>query len=88
MRSASVVAAAVSAAMGAFLIFSSAEKLANARGEAAVLEQRLAEAERYRVELEEKLSHEPDAEELERLARERLGLVMHGETVFYFIPNT
>ena len=46
--------------------------------------QELRELERRNRELEARLAGEGREEELRRLARERLGMVMPGEIIFYF----
>ena len=47
----------------------------------------LAELQRQNTELEEKQAHSRDDATIESIARERLGLVMPGEIVFYFISD-
>ncbi len=49
-----------------------------------VLEEEQRELERQKQELEAGLAGEGRQEELRRLARERLGMVMPGEIIFYF----
>lgn len=51
------------------------------------LDARLAELQDENDELNEKLAHSRDDASIERIARERLGLVMPGEIVFYFISD-
>ena len=53
----------------------------------AELDTQLAELQRQNTELEEKQAHSRDDATIESIARERLGLVMPGEIVFYFISD-
>lgn len=69
------------------LFVTSVREVAEAENTAAALAE---ECERARAEkraLEAKLESAQTDEEMERLARERLGLVMPGEKIFYFITN-
>ena len=51
------------------------------------LELKQAELQRQNTEFEEKQAHSRDDATIESIARERLGLVMPGEIVFYFISD-
>ena len=67
------------------LFVTSVREVTEAENTAAALAE---ECERARAEkraLEAKLESAQTDEEIERLARERLGLVMPGEKIFYFI---
>ena len=53
----------------------------------AELDERLSELQAENCELCEKLRHSRDEDAIEAIARERLGLVMPGEIIFYFISD-
>ena len=53
----------------------------------AELDAQLAGLQQQNTELEEKQAHSRDDATIESIARERLGLVMPGEIVFYFISD-
>ncbi len=50
----------------------------------AQLEQEYSEAQQKNIKLREKIASAESEEGIEALARERLGLVMPGEKIFYF----
>lgn len=62
-------------------------ELRRAEKEYERLEAELASLERENAELTEKTAHSRDDDAIEQIARERLGLVMPGEIVFYFISD-
>ena len=62
-------------------------ELKRAVARSAELDAQLAELQRQNTELEEKQAHSRDDATIESIARERLGLVMPGEIVFYFISD-
>lgn len=63
---------------------SSSARLKKLRAAEAGLRQQLATLEQERDQLEQRLAEGISDEELERLARERLGLALPGEKIFYF----
>ena len=65
-------------------LFSRRQELREAEDRVLLMEQELRELERRNRELEARLAGEGREEELRRLARERLGMVMPGEIIFYF----
>ena len=65
-------------------IYSQERELAQSGARLLALEQELRELDRQHRTLEARLSGEGREEELRRLARERLGMVMPGEIIFYF----
>lgn len=67
------------------LFVTSVREAAQAENAAAVLEEEYGRALEERLALEEKIERAQSAEGVEQLARDRLGLVMPGEKIFYFI---
>ena len=65
-------------------LFSRRQELREAEDRVLLMEQELRELERRNRELEARLAGEGREEEVRRLARERLGMVMPGEIIFYF----
>lgn len=63
------------------------ERLRETESAAAELEQELAELQEEREQLELLLASLEDEDELRRLARQRLGMVMPNEKVFYFTTD-
>ena len=68
-------------------ILASHRAMKRAVARSAELDAQLAELQRQNTELEEKQAHSRDDATIESIARERLGLVMPGEIVFYFISD-
>lgn len=62
-------------------------ELRRARSFSAELDERLSELQAENCELCEKLRQSRDGDAIEAIARERLGLVMPGEIIFYFISD-
>lgn len=80
----------VAVALLAYALWSFASvqlELKRADMRSAELDAQLAELQRQNLELEEKQAHSRDDATIESIARERLGLVMPGEIVFYFISD-
>ncbi len=67
------------------LFVTSVREAAQAENTAAGLAEEYERARTEKLELEAKLESAQTDEGMERLARERLGLVMPGEKIFYFI---
>ena len=57
------------------------------RAEKADLEAQVAEMTQTNAELQYELAHSEDADTIEDIARNKLGLVMPGEKIFYDISN-
>ena len=72
---------------GALTLASSAGALKRAETRLELLSQELARLEGEKLRLQEKLEQELSAQELEQLARQRLGLVRPGEKIFYFTTD-
>ena len=80
----------VAVALLAYALWSFASvqlELKRAVARSTELDAQLAELQRQKTELEEKQAHSRDDATIESIARERLGLVMPGEIVFYFISD-
>lgn len=80
----------VAVALLAYALWSFASvqlELKRAVARSAELDAQLTELQRQNTELEEKQAHSRDDATIESIARERLGLVMPGEIVFYFISD-
>lgn len=80
----------VAVALLAYALWSFASvqlELKQAAARSAELDAQLAELQRQNTELQEKQAHSRDDATIESIARERLGLVMPGEIVFYFISD-
>ncbi len=69
------------------LFTTSLRDVASAEAAVAALERELAQAQQENCVLAEKREAAESGEGLEQLARERLGLVMPGEKIFYFITE-
>lgn len=67
------------------LFVTSVREVAQAENAAAALEEEYDCARMERLALEAKIEFAQSAEGMEQLARDRLGLVMPGEKIFYFI---
>lgn len=63
------------------------EKVAKAEAQRAVLQQQVTEMTQQNAELQYQIDHGTDEETIEEIARNKLGLVLPGEKVFYDISN-
>lgn len=70
-----------------FLVFFPTRQLIEQHGRMQRLEQRLAELSAQNAELEREVHGLEDREQLELLARERLGLIRPGERAYVFVPQ-
>ncbi len=66
---------------------SARSRLRDVSGEEAELQEGLFQAQQELQYLQQRLNQGMDADALEAMARERLGLVLPGEKVFYFIKD-
>ena len=83
-RRAFVVAAVV---IGAFILFFPARQLVSQRGRIDQLSERRAALRAENARLAEEASRLSDPNELEVLARDRLGLVRPGERIYFIEPS-
>ena len=62
-------------------------RIAQAEADRAMLQAKVDEARQENAELEYDIDHAGDPETIASIAREKLGLVMPGEKVFYDVSN-